>query len=166
MVMTVPTATTVQAASAQAIPKAAVTQTDAAVVRPWTFCSRASCRITPAPMKPMPVSAPWMMPCSTRFRASGWAARSPKLIVPMAPVYEGPYQDAVRRSLHRVVHAIQLNSGSACFTRFMPAHGSVFNRLSRRIALRTVYWLALLRRPSSDQATGIATGAFARARVE
>ncbi len=45
-------------------PMAAVVQTEAAVVRPWTVTP--SLKITPAPMKPTPV----MTPCETRLGSS------------------------------------------------------------------------------------------------
>ena len=69
-----PIHTTCHAASAQATPSAAVTQTVAAVVRLRT----ASCwrwrKMTPAPMKPTPVMTPWRMPCRTRLIASALPA--------------------------------------------------------------------------------------------
>jgi len=59
-----------------------------------------------------------------------------------------------------------LSFGRVCLTRPMPAHGSFLSRDRRCITLPTVYWLALLRLPSSSQSIGTDIGAPGRARVE
>ena len=71
-----------QAPAPHAAPTHAVSQTVAAVVKPWTRFPVGSARITPPPRKPIPV----MIPCMTRLAAAmsmsvlwvgNWLARSP-----------------------------------------------------------------------------------------
>ena len=54
-----PTSAGIQKPMPTRMPIAAVTQMEAAVVRPRTV--RPSLKITPAPRKPMPVMMPWAM---------------------------------------------------------------------------------------------------------
>jgi len=63
----------------QAIPRAATTQIEAAVVRPWTLWWDSSRMITPPPRKPMPA----MMPCTVRSTAADSAPARSRLATVM-----------------------------------------------------------------------------------
>src|SRR4051812_22616949 len=64
----------------QARPRLATTQTEAAVVRPWTLWWESSRRITPPPRKPMPAMTPWMVRSTAEPSIRPFRAVSSRLI--------------------------------------------------------------------------------------